>query len=92
MTKGSRSWLIIWHELPTTDWIKINGAGMVKGYSDLGGSAILYGELFRSVAEDQRYKHVELVQIGLENDKMQPETENFGVDFYKIHRIYQRLL
>jgi hypothetical protein len=85
-------WLIILHELHTTDWININGAGMVKGYRGLGGTAILYSELFKSVTENPRFKHIEVVQIGLENDKMQREMENFGVDFYKTHRIYQRFL
>ena len=85
-------WLTILHELRTTDWININGAGMVKEYRGLGGTAILYSELFKSVTENPRYKHIEVVQIGLENDKMQREMENFGVDFYKTHRIYQRFL
>jgi len=85
-------WLTILHELRTTDWININGAGMVKEYRGQGGTAILYSELFKSVTENPRYKHIEVVQIGLENDKMQREMENFGVDFYKTHRIYQRFL
>lgn len=33
-----------------------------------------------------------LVQIGLENDKMQRELQGLGIDFYKTHRMYQRLL
>ena len=85
-------WLTILRELHTTDWININGAGMVEEYRGLGGTAILYSELFKSVTENPRYKHIEVVQIGLENEKMQREMENFGVDFYKTHRVYQRLL
>jgi hypothetical protein len=65
---------------------------MVKGYRGLRGTAILYSELFKSVTENPRFKHIEVVQIGLENDKMQRGMENFGVDFYKTHRIYQRFL
>jgi len=85
-------WLTILHELRTTNWININGAGMVEEYRGLGGTAILYSELMKSVRENPRYKHIEVVQIGLENDKMQREMKNFGVDFYKTHRIYQRFL
>ncbi|HEX7620736.1 MAG TPA: hypothetical protein VF359_06000 [Anaerolineales bacterium] len=85
-------WLTILRELRTTDWININGAGMIEEYRGLGGTAILYSEMFKSVVENPRYHHAEVVQIGLENEKMQREMENFGVDFYKTHRIYQKNL
>jgi len=85
-------WLSILRELRTTDWININGAGMVEEYRGLGGTAILYSELFKSVTANPRYKHAEVVQIGLENERMLREMANFGVDFYKMHRIYQRSL
>ena len=85
-------WLTILRELRTTDWININGAGMVAEYRGVGGTAILYSELFKSVSANPRYKHAEVVQIGLENERMQREMANFGVDFYKLHRIYQRYL
>ncbi|KAF0106949.1 MAG: hypothetical protein FD146_2059 [Anaerolineaceae bacterium] len=82
-------WLTILRELRTTDWININGAGMIEEYRGLGGTAILYSEMFKSVTGNPRYRHAEVVQIGLENDKMQREMENFGVDFYKMHRVYK---
>ncbi len=85
-------WVTLLHALRTTDWININGAGMIEEYRGLGGTAILYSEIFKSVQENPRYRHVEVVQIGLENEKMQLEMVNFGVDFYKMHRIYQREL
>jgi hypothetical protein len=92
-TKGKLfpfGWVIILRELHTTDWININGAGIIEEYRGLGGMAILYSEMFKSVVENPRYHHAEVVQIGVENDKMQREMENFGVDFYKIHRMYQK--
>ena len=73
-------WITILHELRSTDWININGAGMIEAYRGLGGTAILYSEMFKSVTENPRYKHIEVVQIGLENEKMQREMENFGVN------------
>ena len=77
-------------EARRTDWININGAGMSEEYRGLGGTAILYSEMFRSVTGNPRYRHVEVVQIGLENDRMQREMQNFGVDFYKMHCLYER--
>lgn len=85
-------WITILREIHTTDWININGAGMIEEYRGLGGTAILYSEMFKSVVENPRYRNAEVVQIGRENEKMQREMENFGVDFYKIHRMYLKNL
>jgi hypothetical protein len=85
-------WLQLLKELRTTDRININGAGMIAEYRGLGGTAILYSEMFKSVTENPRYRQAEVVQIGMENERMQREMENFGVDFYKLHRTYQRSL
>jgi hypothetical protein len=83
-------WLTLFLALRRTDWININGAGLLPEYRGSGGMAILYSEMFKSVSENPRYKHAEVVQIGIENKNMQREMENFGIDFYKMHRTYQR--
>jgi len=85
-------WLTLLRELRRTDWININGAGLLPEYRGSGGTAILYSEMFKSVSENPRYKHAEVVQIGVENEIMQREMENFGIDFYKMHRTYSRAL
>ncbi len=85
-------WLTLLLELRRTDWININGAGLLPEYRGSGGTAILYSEMFKSVSENPRYKHADVVQIGVENENMQREMENFGIDFYKMHRTYQRSL
>ena len=85
-------WLTLLLELRRTDWININGAGLLPEYRGSGGTAILYSEMFKSVSENPRYKHAEVVQIGVENENMQREMENFGIDFYKMHRTYRRSL
>jgi hypothetical protein len=83
-------WLTLLLELRRTTWININGAGLLPEYRGSGGTAILYSEMFKSVTENPRYKHADIVQIGLENKNMQREMENFGIDFYKMHRTYVR--
>jgi len=85
-------WITILLELKKTDWININGAGMIEEYRGLGGTAILYSEMFKSIKENPRYTHAEVVQIGMENEKMQREMQNFGIDFYKTHCLYERIL
>lgn len=85
-------WLTLLLELRRADWININGAGLLPECRGSGGTAILYSEMFKSVSGNPRYKHAEVVQIGVENENMQREMENFGIDFYKMHRTYRRTL
>ena len=45
----------------------------------------------KSVVEGP-YEHADIVQIGADNDRMQNEMRNFGIDFYKMHRMYEKSL
>ncbi len=83
-------WLTVLRELKRTDWLDINGAGLIPEYRGSGGMAILYSEMFKSVKESGRFRHAEVIQIGMENESMQRDLENFGIDFYKTHRTYQK--
>ena len=85
-------WITLLREFKRTDWLNINGAGLLPEYRGSGGTAILYSELFKSVVETGQFRHAEIVQIGLENENMLREMENFGIDFYKMHRTYLRAL
>jgi hypothetical protein len=84
-------WVDILLELRRTKWININGAGIKEEYRGLGGPAILFSEMYKSVSETG-YQHADLVQISADNDKMQRELRDLGIDFYKMHRIYCRAL
>ncbi|MBI5951932.1 MAG: hypothetical protein HY865_09765 [Chloroflexi bacterium] len=81
-------WLTLLRERNRTNWLNINGAGLIPEYRGSGGTAILYSEMFKSVRESGQFKHAEVVQIGMENEAMQRDLENFGIDFYKAHRTY----
>jgi hypothetical protein len=83
-------WITILREFKRTDFLNINGAGLLPEYRGSGGTAILYSELFKSVVETGQFKHAEIVQIGTENENMLRDLANFGVDSYKTHRTYVR--
>jgi GNAT superfamily N-acetyltransferase len=85
-------WITLLREFKRTDWLNINGAGLLPEYRGSGGTAILYSELFKSVVESGQFKHAEVIQIGTENEDMLRDLENFGVDFYKVHRTYECML
>jgi len=82
-------WIDLLLELKRTNWMNLNGAGIIPQYRGLGGTAILFSEMYKSVAEST-YRFADIVQIGLENDRMQRELRDLGIDFYKAHRMYQR--
>jgi hypothetical protein len=81
-------WFQFLLEMRRTKWVNINGAGIIEQYQGMGGTAILFSEMYKSVLEGG-FKHADIVQIGVENDKMQRELRELGIDFYKIHRVYQ---
>ncbi len=76
-------------EMRRTKWVNINGAGMLEGHRGLGGTAILFHEMYESLREGG-FLYAELVQIGADNGRMQRETRTFGVDFHKTRRTYRR--
>ncbi|MBN1304735.1 MAG: hypothetical protein JXA13_09900 [Anaerolineales bacterium] len=83
-------WLTLLREMKRTDFLNLNGAGLLEEYRGLGGTAILFSEIYKSATETGQFTHGEVVQIGTENKNMQREMKNFGIDFYKTHRVYRR--
>ena len=75
-------------EKKRTNWMNFNGAGMIEKYRGLGGTAILFSEIYKSITESGQFDHAEVVQIRTENEIMLREMKNFGLDFYKTHRVY----
>ena len=71
--------------------MNVNGAGIIEKYRGMGGTALLFSEMQKSIVEGG-FEHADIVQIGVGNDKMQRELRDLGIDFYKTHRLYQRPL
>lgn len=80
-------WLDLLLELKRTRWVNINGAAIIEKYRGLGGTALLFREMYESIREGG-FDHADLVQIGAENEKMQLELRGLGIEFYKVHRLY----
>jgi hypothetical protein len=82
-------WVQLLLELRRTKWVNLNGGGIVDEHQGMGGTAILMSEIIHSLL-DSRYQYADLVQIRKENDRMLREIRQFGVNFYKTHRMYQK--
>ncbi|MBN1955346.1 MAG: hypothetical protein JW900_09885 [Anaerolineae bacterium] len=91
-----RLWPLGWYhlkrEFKRTRWLNFNGAGILPPYRGLGGNAILYAEMYRTLTERPQYQHADWVQVQETNYRMLNELETLGVKPYKRHRIYERPL
>ncbi|HEC35272.1 MAG TPA: hypothetical protein ENI39_01915 [Anaerolineae bacterium] len=84
-------WMLLMWEMRRTRWINFNGGGILPQYQGLGVNAVLYYEIYKTLQE-RRFLHADIVQVNEQNAKMMQEMEALGVDFYKTHRIYERVL
>lgn len=84
-------WADLLLELKRTKWVNLNGMGILPEYQGLGGTVLLFSEMAKSIAEGN-FDHAEVVQISVSNTKMQTAIREVGVDFNKMHRVYQRAL
>ncbi len=85
---GWLDWLV---EMRRTPWLNINGAGIVEEHRGMGGTAILFSEMHKSI-RSRDFEHIEVVQIGADNQRMLRELRSLGIDFYKSHCLYSKTI
>jgi len=84
-------WALLLWESRRTRWINVNGGGILPQHQGLGVNAILYHELYKTFRE-RGFLHADIVQVNEQNARMIREIEALGANFYKTHRIYERVL
>ena len=77
-------------EIKRKNWISFNGVGILPEYQGLGGNAIMYAELEKSMHANHQFVHAELTQVAETAEQMRKDLKNLGVKFYKNHRVYQK--
>jgi hypothetical protein len=70
-----------------TRWLAVNGAGILPEYQGRGGNALLYYEMYKTLA-DYHFEHLDLVQVAETATQMRSDLENVGVMPYKNHRVF----
>lgn len=78
-------------EMRRTKWLALNGAGLVPEFQGVGGNALLYSEMEKSIRE-QGFKHADLTQVAETAVQMRRDLENVGGKLYKNHRVYRLAL
>ena len=68
--------------------ILFNGMGILEKHQRLGGNALLYSELAKSVSAGGGFQDCEMVQINEETEMMLRDMETLGAVPFKRHRVY----
>ena len=85
--------LRLMREAKKTKDLIVNGIGILPEYQGLGGNALLYKELGRTVRESvEDARNAELVQVAETTWLMMSDLENLGARVYKKHRMYEKQL
>jgi len=77
-------------EMKRTRWIALNGAGILPEYQGIGGNALLYSEIEKTVRESGQFLHADLTQVAETAVQMRKDLINVGGKPYKNHRVYTR--
>lgn len=76
-------------EMKRTKWVSLNGVGVLPEYQGVGGNALLYVEMEKTLNEFT-FEHADLTQVAETAVQMRHDLENVGGRAYKNHRVYQK--
>jgi hypothetical protein len=79
--------LQILRELRRTEWISFNGTGILPEFQGIGGNALMYSEMAKSMGE-YPFIHGDMPQVAETAVQMRHDLENLGGVPYKNHRVY----
>lgn len=74
-------------EMRRTDWVAINGAGILPDYQGRGGNALLYSEMEKTL-RGSGFEHADFTQVAESAVQMRRDLENLGGKAYKNHRVF----
>ncbi len=75
--------------LKRTNWVSLNGAGVLPEYHGRGGNALLYYEMEKTI-KDYGFEHYELTQVAETAEQMRKDLITAGGKPYKNHRVYHK--
>ncbi len=76
-------------DMRRTNWIALNGAGILPEFHGRGGNALLYSEMENTI-RDYKFEHADLTQVSETAVQMRHDLINLGGEPYKNHRVYHK--
>jgi hypothetical protein len=78
-------------DMKRTKWVSLNGAGLLPKYHGLGGNALLYSEMEKTL-HDFQFVDAELTNVAETAVQMRKDLKNVGGEAYKNHRVYRHAI
>lgn len=82
--------LDIMMEIRRTNWMAVNGMGVLPEFQGHGGNAVMYSEMEKTVLEHPQFEHVDMTQVAESAVQMRRDLINLGGKAYKNHRVFHR--
>ncbi|PKO18475.1 MAG: hypothetical protein CVU39_03280 [Chloroflexi bacterium HGW-Chloroflexi-10] len=80
----------IMREFKKTNWVSLNGAGVLPEYQGRGGNVLMYDEMAKTFRNSAQYAHGEMTQVAETAVQMRKDLISMGGSAYKNHRVYTR--
>jgi hypothetical protein len=76
-------------EMRRTKWVTSNGTGVLPEYRGLGGSALMYTEMEKTV-RNYHFHYIDMPQVAETTLQMRQDLVNLGGKEYKNHRVFYK--
>jgi hypothetical protein len=78
-------------ETRRTNWISLNGVGVLPEFQGRGGNALMYHEIEKTI-RDSRFVNAEQTQMADTAVQVRKDMESLGARIYKRHRVYKKTI
>jgi hypothetical protein len=83
----------ILREVSRTEWLALNGGGILPEFKGVGGNALMYAEMEKTINSHYRqFNYGELCQVAETAKEMRSDLANLGGMFHKNHRVFFRII
>ncbi|MBN1438327.1 MAG: hypothetical protein JW929_02870 [Anaerolineales bacterium] len=81
----------ILREVSRTEWLALNGGGILPEFKGVGGNALMYSEMEKTInSHFRQFNYGELCQVAETAKEMRSDLANLGGAFHKNHRVFIR--
>lgn len=79
-------------EMRRTKTVSGNGMGILPEFQGIGGNALLYYEMGKTILSFNQFEHVEMTQVAETTQQMRADLKNLNGVEYKNHRVYRKAI
>ncbi|MBE3040101.1 MAG: hypothetical protein IMZ62_14990 [Chloroflexi bacterium] len=79
-------------EMKRTKTVSGNGMGVLPEFQGIGGNALLYYEMGKTMLDFKQFEFVEMTQVAETTKQMRADLKNLNGVEYKNHRVYRKVI